>query len=126
MGEAVFIAADANEFFDMRIPGGYIGVADGPVDGEAVAEWGIEFEIAETLGLAVPEEATAADLVAADPVEWFLLYIGMLGIFDEEVSGGFSIVGAAGGDRIFVAFVGSIGVAMGEFPRPHGGGGIIL
>lgn len=124
--EVVLVAADAGELLDMAVPGGEVVVADGPGNGEPVAGGAFEFKGAPALGLAGPKEGFAADLVAADPIERFLLYVGVRLIFYEEVLGGFAIGITAIDDGAFgVVFFGHI-AAVEEVPGILCCGGVVF
>ena len=82
--EAVVIAADASEAFDVRIPRGEFVVGDRPL-AEAVACGAFKIKTAPALRLSGPDQGLAADLVAADPVVGFFLFVGVFGVFDEKM-----------------------------------------
>lgn len=126
LDESIFVAADAGEFLDIAIPGGEVVIADGPGRGDAVTRRAFEFEWAPALRLPGPEEAFAADLVAPDPVEWFLLDVGMCLIGYEEMFGGFAIGVAAAEDGVVVEDVFREAAAMREFPGGFCGRGIVF
>lgn len=64
-------AGDTSEFFDVVIPRGEVGVADGPIDAVAVLGVGLEVEIAPAIGLATPVEGATSHVIAPHPVEAF-------------------------------------------------------
>src|SRR5690242_11331528 len=66
--DAVFVSADADKFFNMRIPRRHIIITDGPVQTIAKPVGCSEFKIAPPLRGASPRERLAADLVATDPI----------------------------------------------------------
>src|SRR5580698_3593520 len=67
LGEAFGLSCDADEIFDVVIPGSDVRVANGPVDSDAFLQIRFEIEIAPTIGLTAPNDGTAADLTAANP-----------------------------------------------------------
>ncbi len=90
------MAADADEFLDVVVPGGDVLVSDWPVDGDSVAQVGFKIEIAPAIRLAAPNDRTAAHLAPADPQErlCFVGGVGVLLVIDEELAVQF-IEGAA-------------------------------
>jgi hypothetical protein len=85
VGEAFFFSADAGEVFDVIIPGGDILIAYGPVDCNAVFGVSLEVQVAESITLPSPGKRPASDLVAADPIEGIILYVGIFTIVDEKL-----------------------------------------
>src|SRR5205085_7511538 len=75
--DSIFVAANANELLHIAIPWRHIVVANGPIDSEPVATGSFEVVVAPPLSLPCPHDALAANLVAADPIERFVLDIGM-------------------------------------------------
>jgi hypothetical protein len=63
------LAAHPDEALDVVVPWGEVRVADGPIDGDAVAQIGFEIQIAPAIDLASPDDGLAADLPGAKPVE---------------------------------------------------------
>ena len=60
-------AGNSSEFLDIVVPGSKVGVADGPVNSNSVAEIGFEVEVAPAIALASPRNGTAADLASTNP-----------------------------------------------------------
>ncbi len=69
MRQSFLLAAHADEALDVIVPRRDVGVADRPVDGDAVAQVGLEIEIAPAVHLASPDDRLAAHLPRAEPVE---------------------------------------------------------
>src|SRR6185437_6947004 len=124
MGQALGFAADAGEFFDVIVPGGYILIAYGPIDCDTFFGVGLEIEITEAIALPAPGERAAADLVAAYPIEGIILYIGMFPVVDVELFSGFGVGLALNGVFFFIFF--SVLEQMWELPGAEEGRGIIF
>ena len=71
------LSADADEGLHVVVPGGDVGVADGPVDAVAVAGVGLEVEVAQPVALARPHDRAAPHLAPADPEEGLLRVAGV-------------------------------------------------
>src|SRR5262245_57577524 len=69
----------------MVIPRRDVGIADRPVDADALALVRREVEVRVAIALPPPRDRPPADMIAADPVEPAHLGVGMLVILDEEV-----------------------------------------
>ncbi len=70
----------------MVVPGREIGVANGPIDRNSVAQVRFEIEIAPAVTLASPHDRASTDLAPANPTEGFTGICGVwvLVIVDEE------------------------------------------
>src|SRR6185437_11036194 len=88
--QTVPVAADAREPFDVRIPGSDLIIGDGPFDAIAITCRSGKFIMTPTRTGPSPNERFAAYLVAPDPIERFILDIGMILVFDKEMRGIFS------------------------------------
>ena len=110
-------AADAGEALDVLVPGRDVRVADRPVDAEAVLGVGLEVEVAPAVRLAAPEQRTAADVVAAHPVEALHLGVRVLLVVDEPM-GRRRMRGVAGPALLLLlrAVLAGQPVAAGELP----------
>jgi hypothetical protein len=64
-------ALDAGVALDVVVPGGDVGIADRPVDGDTFLRVCLEVEIAPAVTLPPPHQRAATDLIAAIPVEAF-------------------------------------------------------
>ena len=73
--QAFGLSTDACKFFNIGIPGCNILVANRPVDAVPVFLVRFEIEIAPAITLAAPQQGTAAQDVAAYPVERFFLVL---------------------------------------------------
>ena len=62
--------------FDVVVPRREVGVANRPVDRDAVLRVRLEIEIAEAIALSSPRERPSADVIAAIPVEALDLGVG--------------------------------------------------
>src|SRR5215211_3702127 len=62
-------AADADETLDMIVPRCDFGVANRPVDTDAVPKVGFEVEIAPAIDLTTPDDGFPTDLTRAKPIE---------------------------------------------------------
>jgi hypothetical protein len=80
VGEAELLAAHAREALDVRVPGRDVGVADRPVDAVAVAQVGLEVEVAPAVAVPAPEQRLAAHGAALDPGERLVLDVRVLGV----------------------------------------------
>src|SRR6185436_14942633 len=108
--------------FDMVVPRCNVGIADRPVDRDAFALVGGEIEIAMAIALPSPGERSAADMIAADPVEATHLGVGMLVVLHEPMVP-LVVDSVAGADLLEIVFVdfrlrrAPAGIA--EIPRVH-------
>src|SRR5207248_11730403 len=82
------LPAHADEPLDVAVPRRQVPVSDRPVDAVAVAQVGCEIEVAPPPARPAPDQAAAAELVAADPTERLVLRsdVWVLAIIHEEVS----------------------------------------
>src|SRR5262245_12268472 len=69
----------------MIVPRRDFGIADRPVDADALAHIGGEIQIAVAIALPAPGYRPPADMIAADPVEAAHLGVRMLVILHEPV-----------------------------------------
>jgi len=76
------LAADPDERLDVVVPRRDVGVANRPVDANALARVGLEIEIAPAIDLPPPHDRAPADLAAANPRERF---VGRRGVRVFEV-----------------------------------------
>src|SRR5580700_289054 len=83
--DALTGAAHADEFLDMAIPWRDVVVADGPRDSISVTLRRSKIAGTPARAGAAPDQRFAADLIAAHPVERFLLDVGMVRILDEKM-----------------------------------------
>ena len=67
--QTLFLAADADEAVHVIVPWRDVGIANRPIDRDAVAQIGLEVEVAPAINLAAPDDRLAADLPGAEPVE---------------------------------------------------------
>ena len=131
LGQPLGLSADADEGFDVVVPGGDVRVADGPVDAVAVPGVGLEVEVAQPVALPRPHDRAASHLAPPDPQEGLLRVagVGMLVVVDEELARHFvarvalALDGLVGGQRLAVvpAPVGHFGRAgvFGVVPFGH-------
>ena len=115
--QAFGAAAHADEALDVVVPRRDLGVADRPVDGDAVLRVRFEVQVAPAIALPAPHDRAAADVIAADPVEALDLRVRMLGVVDEPVLRRLrDRIAAARGDCLALQlFVGGA-AAVGKFP----------
>ena len=124
--QAFVLAADADETLDVVVPGRDVLVADRPVDGDAVLGVGLEVHRTPAIALPAPHDGTAADVIAADPVEALDLGVGMLVVVDEPVLGGLrDRIAGAGRDGLALQVFGGGPAAVRQLPQILGGGGIV-
>src|SRR5690348_2129805 len=92
MRETQRLSAHPHELLDVRVPGCQIAVAERPVDAVPIAEVCFEVEIAPAPAQPAPDQAAAAELVAADPAKRLVVgrNAGMLAVVHEEMTGGFA------------------------------------
>src|SRR4051812_19363078 len=105
MLDAVTVAADANKFLHVRIPGCDVFVPYRPVGADALLAIGFKVEIAPALRPSCPHQRLATDLVTFYPVEWFFLNVGMFVILCEKMLCRFRISITACGDGIFFFYI---------------------
>src|SRR3954467_341440 len=100
--QMIGVAANADEFLDVRVPRSDIVVGDRPV--HAIAELFGRHELVLTPALAgaAPDYRLAPNLKAADPVERLLLDVRMVAILDEEVHGVLAVARRLADQRIFL------------------------
>src|SRR6266849_6116610 len=67
LGQTLGLAADADEILDVIVPRSNILVANGPVDSDALAQIGLEVQIAPAIALAAPHDGATADVTAPNP-----------------------------------------------------------
>src|SRR6266550_5393396 len=81
------LPAHADEALDVAVPRLQLAIPDRPVDAVAVAQVGLEIEVAPAPAESAPDEAAPAELVAADPAERLVVRrgVGVLPIVHEEV-----------------------------------------
>ena len=123
MRDPFLLPADTDEALDVIVPRRDVGVADRPVDRDAVAQIGLEIEIGESVRLTAPQQGTTADVITAHPVKALRLRVRVVDVVDKPVRGR-RVRGVAGAPLFFLARPGrrSPLVATGEFPRlGHGG-----
>src|SRR5438876_8501285 len=84
------LPAHPDEALDVAVPGREIPVANRPIHAVAVAQVGLEVEVAPSPAQPPPDETAPAQLVAADPAERFVVgrNVRMLPVIDEEVPRG--------------------------------------
>src|SRR2546423_15558081 len=87
------VSADADEFLDVRVPGGDIVVRDRPVHPVSQLLGRDELVLAPALTRAAPDDGLAAHLITTDPVERPLLDVRMATVLDEEMHGVLAITG---------------------------------
>ena len=114
------LAADADERFDVVVPGRDVGVANRPVDADAFARVGLEVEVAPAIDLPAPHNRAPPDLAAADPRERlaFGRGVGVFEIVDEELVGHLVAGVALLLDRLFAGQALAIAHAA-ELHLPH-------
>src|SRR5690349_2223467 len=113
----------------MAVPGRKVGITNRPVDAVAVVEVGLEIEIAPAPAGAPPEQAAAAQMIAAYPAK-LLRPIGevrVLAIVDEEMLRRLAERVILALDRV-IALVQLLvtAAAMPELPRLHPLGDVVL
>src|SRR3989344_3133042 len=129
LGVALRPAADADEPLDAVVPGGEVGVPDGPVHRDAFTGVGLEVDGTMAIGLPTPGQRAAAQVMTADPVEPLVLGVGVFVVADEEVLGIFGdrVAGALLHLVVRVQFgLGQLALRIGRLPRIGLGGGIVL
>src|SRR2546423_4051306 len=94
------VSADADEFLDVRVPGGDIVVRDRPVHPVSQLLGRDELVLAPALTRAAPDDGLAAHLITTDPIERPLLDVRMVTILDEEMHGVFAVTGCLADQRI--------------------------
>src|SRR3954462_7512886 len=100
--QMIGVAANADEFLDVRVPRSDIVVSDRPVHAVAQLFRRDEFVLAPALAGATPDYRLPANLVAADPVERFLLDVWVVAVLDEEVHGVLAVTSRFADQRIFL------------------------
>ncbi len=72
------------ERLDVIVPGSEVGVAQGPVDADALPEVRLEVEIAPAVALAAPKQRASADVVAAEPGVGLHLHVRRFPVVHEK------------------------------------------
>src|SRR5208282_1405518 len=87
--QALSLAADASELFDVVVPRGDVRIADRPIYGDSFFQIGFKIEIAPAVALAAPGKGLSANLPAANPgkVFAFLAGIRIVHVADEKFVG---------------------------------------
>src|SRR5690606_11649172 len=85
--DAVPVATDSYEFFNMGVPWGNFVIVYGPLWAITVFFWGLEFIIAPTLARPSPGQGFSAHLVSPDPIKGFFLYIGVVIVLYKKMGG---------------------------------------
>lgn len=116
--EAFQRTADAGEFLDVIVPRSEIGVFDRPRDRDAFLRVRLHVDRREPVALLAPHQRAAARVVAAYPVEGFLLDVGMILVIDEKpaVRRSDRVAGAVL-DALFLQHLTRRHVLMGKLPR---------
>src|SRR6267142_2978817 len=109
----------------MAIPGRDVLVANGPGDSISVTQRRGNIAGAPARASAAPDQRFPADLIAAHPVERFLLDVGMVRISDEKMRGGGVATGGPGAQRIFFLPASGVVAAQRKFPPRHIHGWVI-
>src|SRR5690606_32979494 len=86
----------------------------------------LEIEVAPALHLAGPQQRLPSYLIASDPIEILVLYIGMFVIFNKKVRGILAVGIAPVDDRVFHLILIRHFAAMLKLIRVHIGSGVIL
>src|SRR6266550_6187399 len=82
--QMIGVPADADELLDVRVPWGDFIVCNRPVHPVAELLRSHELVLTPALARAPPDDRLTADLVSANPVEWFLLDVRVVAVLDEE------------------------------------------
>src|SRR3954471_18185364 len=124
--EMVGVAAYANEFLDVRVPGSDVVVGDRPVHAVAELLRCDELVLAPALAGAGPDDRLAPDLVAANPVERFRLDVWVVAVLDEEMHGVLAVTRRFADQRILLEDLTGQGAAVRQLPRLEIHGRIVL
>ena len=119
-------SGDANEALDVIVPGREVGVADRPVDRDALFRVRLEIEVAQPVTLPPPGERAATHVIAAVPIKPLDLGIGRVLLVHPPVKVLFVEGVVALEDR--VRFFHRVGAAasMRVFPRRLARVGVVL
>src|SRR5690242_4248772 len=81
------LTADASEFFDVVIPGGYVGIANRPIDGDSIFQVGFKIEITPAIALPSPSDGLTAHLAPANPGKMLagIEGVGIILIVDKKL-----------------------------------------
>src|SRR3984957_14789915 len=86
MRQAQSLARNADEVFHILVPRSDIGIADGPINSDSLAQICFEVEIAPTISLPAPHNGAASDLPPANPAKRLVRRsrIRIFRVVDEE------------------------------------------
>ena len=120
--KSLALAGDADEIFDIVVPGSNVLIADRPIHAEALALIGFKIKIAPAVGLPSPDNRTAAHLASANPQEWLARFgcVRILLVVDEELA--VPLVHSAAGFLHGLVFLHPLAVAhpaVAHFPLGH-------
>ena len=124
--QAGVLAADADEALDHVVPRRDVRVADRPVDADAFPRVGREVEVAPAEAVPGPQQRSAADVIAAEPLERLDLVVGVLDVLDQEVLRVLAVEIQLALDRRVGDVLRGGAVAVRQLPRREVGGGVVL
>src|SRR5690606_18772321 len=110
----------------MAIPGSQIRVPDRPINRKAVSCRPLKIQIAPSLHLSGPKQRLATGLIAPDPIEGFVLYVGVFGDFDKKMLCILPESITTAYHRVLLFDITDNFPSALKLPGIHGSGGIIL
>ncbi len=85
MSQTLFLALDADEFFDVGIPSLNVFITNGPVYSYSVFHVGFKIQVTPTVAMPAPHDGAAANVLATDPVEALVFVVVALVVFYDPV-----------------------------------------
>src|ERR1017187_5351707 len=124
--QTVLTAANAGEYFHVRVPGRNILVSDRPVNGISISGGSSKFKITPALAGATPHNGFTTNLVAPDPIKRFFLHIRMLCILYKKMMRILAESITLAYDRIVFFYFERVFATVFEIPWVLGSGRIVL
>ncbi|MBX7122474.1 MAG: hypothetical protein K1X42_10125 [Opitutaceae bacterium] len=124
--ETLLGTTDPGETLNMVIPRRNVGIADGPIDGYTLSGIGLKIQVAQSEAQASPHERSAADLVAAEPLEGLSFGVGIVDVVGPPILVQFSQNALAELDGMFGFQCERVASTMRHLPRAAEGVHIIL
>ena len=83
--QTIPVPINAGKLLNIAIPGSQVLIPDRPVYNMTIPGIGFKIQLTPPVTLTAPHQRTAADVIAADPVEALDFLVRVLGVLDEPV-----------------------------------------